>query len=183
MATREPMDDRELVERLMRGDRDAVDLAGSWIDAVLRLQFRALQEEWDDLRQEALRRIVQNLRHGRFEGRSGLHTYIHRVAKNVAIDAMRRAYRRREGTGDSRSLVAARSTQRSDEQTLVDRDFLRTLLERLPEADRLLLRLVYGDHLSYAEVARALETTEGAVKARMARCKHRILSQHRRLVE
>jgi RNA polymerase sigma-70 factor (ECF subfamily) len=172
-----------LIERLLHGDRDAIELAGRWIDALLRLEFRSLEGEWEDLRQEALRRIVQNLRRGRFEGRSALHTYIHRVAKNVAIDAARLAYRRRETTEDARDLTSSRSDQSRDVQALIDNDLLRKLLEQLPEGDRLLLRLVYGDHQSYAEVARALDTTEGAVKARMARCKHRILSLHRRLVE
>jgi RNA polymerase sigma-70 factor, ECF subfamily len=181
VETQDHPEDRELIERLLRGDRDAIDLVGRWIDTVLRAQFPSLQGEWDDLRQEALGRIFQNLRRGLFEGRSSLHTYAHRVVKNVAIDASRRAYRRRETTGEG--VTFGRFSPPTEEQAAVDGDLVRRLLERLPEGDRLLLRLVYGDHQSYAEVARVLETTEAAVKSRMARCKHRMLSLHRQLAE
>jgi RNA polymerase sigma-70 factor (ECF subfamily) len=174
-------DDRDLIERLLRGDADAVEIAGSWIDEVLRQQFRGLREEWDDLRQETLRRIYQNLHHDHFEGRSALHTYIHRVAMNVAIDVSRRAYRKRQqiaAAGDA----AERAYPPISERVVVAGDLVRRLLQRLSEGDRLLLRLVYGDHQSYVEVARTLGTTEAAIKVRMKRCKARILSLHRRLV-
>ena len=184
MTVKDGVDDRDMIERLLLGDPDAVALAGSWVDEVLRQQFQKLRDEWDDLRQETLRRVYQNLRHGHFEGRSTLHTYVYRVTMNVAIDMSRRAYRRKETPGGKRDRIPTSSDKgNSSEQAVVDGDLVRRLLQGLPEGDRLLLRLVYGDHQSYAEAARVLGTTEGAVKARMGRCKARIVSLYQELEE
>ena len=66
---------------------------------------------------------------------------------------------------------------------VIARDLLLRVIHGLPEGDRLLLTLVFGEHLSYSEVARRLGITEGAVKTRMCRCKDRIVQRGRDLMK
>jgi len=40
--------------------------------------------------------VVRNFGRGAFNGHSSLRTYVHRIARNAAIDFSRLAYRRRE---------------------------------------------------------------------------------------
>lgn len=169
------VDEGDLIRDYLKGDPAATQLVDEWINVVLRQDFRSLQEDWEDLRQETRIRLFRNLSRGRFGGRSALRTYVHRIAKNVAIDASRLAYRRRESGVDLRNFANTEPDKEVGDTDLAARDLFVKVLEQLPEGDRLLLSLVLGEHLSYVEVARRLGITEGAVKTRMFRCKERVV--------
>ncbi|HET6373549.1 MAG TPA: RNA polymerase sigma factor [Candidatus Polarisedimenticolia bacterium] len=175
------VDETALIEEFVRGKSAAHETVDGWIDVVLRDEFRPLREEWADLKQEIRFRVYRNLSRGRFDGRSALRTYVHRIARNVCIDSTRLAYRHHESPPDSTSAPAAESRGGSGVSAWIARDMLSKVLEELPEGDRLLVLLVFGEHCSYAEVARRLGTSEAAVKTRMYRCKDRILRRYRDL--
>jgi RNA polymerase sigma-70 factor, ECF subfamily len=167
-------DQAHLIEAFLRGDGEATRAVEGWIERALRDGFRSLREDWEDLKQEILLRIVSNLRGGRFAGDSSLRTYVHRISRNAAIDLARRAYRRRERGGPAADGPAA--VRAGDEPAeVMNRDLLSQLLEVLPERDRRLIDLVFAQHLSYAEVARLLGVREGTVKARVFRCRSRLM--------
>ena len=175
-------DDRLLIDRYLVGDPAAVRTVDGWIEVVLREGFRALREDWDDLKQEIRARVLRNLTRGVFHGRSTLRTYVHRISKNVAIDFSRQAYRRREvrvNPDEPRFPTAA--SEPGGLTVWLARDLLEKILIGLTEEDRTLLQLVFGMHYSYEEVAAELGIPEGTVKSRMSRCKDRILKLRRHL--
>ncbi|MGH9869734.1 MAG: RNA polymerase sigma factor [Candidatus Polarisedimenticolia bacterium] len=152
-----------------------------WISVVLRREFRPLQADWEDLRQEASIRILRNLRAGRFSFASELRTYVHRIAKNVAIDAWRSVSRRSSRGGDA--LAGSPPAGTDGEGDVITRDLLAKLLADVSDEDRHLLEMIHGQHLSYAEIARSESVAEGTVKARVFRCRQRLLESRRRLMK
>jgi RNA polymerase sigma-70 factor, ECF subfamily len=174
-------DDRALIRAYLAGEARAVSTVDGWIEIVLRKEFRALQGEWEDLRQDVRIRVLRNLRNTRFGGDSELRTYVHRIAKNAGIDLWRRISRRREQSGSDR--VTREGGVDGGQAGVTSRDLLRKILSGLSAEERRLLELVHGQHLSYAEVARLLGVAEGTVKARVFRCRERLLVRRRRLLE
>ena len=152
-----------------------------WIDVVLRQEFRSLRNDWDDLRQEIRMRVLACLTAGRFNGGSTLRTYVHRIARNVCIDFARKAYRRRESTSGSDAPVAGSAADDGPARVL-SRNFLDRILEGVNVRDRMVLDLIFAEHLSYIEVARKVGITESAVKSLVFRCRHRLLKRRRELL-
>jgi RNA polymerase sigma-70 factor, ECF subfamily len=128
-----------------------------------------------DATQDALMGIVRGL--PRFDGRSALSTWVHRVATNAALDELRRRRRRPLPGGDPferaidgpASPVDRRGDTPGLEQRVSDRLDLDAALAELPEAFRaaVVLRDVAG--LDYAEIARVLDLPPGTVRSRIAR--------------
>ena len=180
---REParVDEREIVDGYVRGDPEALRRVDHWVDVVLHDRFRSLWGDWDDVRQEVRIRLYRNLRHALFDGRSALRTYVHRLTCNVGVDFTRRRRSRRESpfTDDLRARLSAGDPDAASE--VADRDLLTRGCGALSEDDRLLLRMVCGHRRSYAEVARDLGITEGAVKVRVHRLKIRLVERCRDL--
>ena len=163
-----------LAEGFAAGDPSALQHIDEWIDAVLRRHFRSLRDDWEDLRQEIRVRVLHNIRRNRFEGRSSLRTYVHGVARNTGIDAIRARYRRREDEAASSRSIVRVAPFRDDATTA--RFMTWTILSQLNASQRELLRLVFLDGRSYVEVARQLGIAEGTVKSRVARCKAKLLA-------
>lgn len=174
-------DDRRLILRLLVGNPQAVATLDAWIHTVLRTEFHSLHGEWDDLRQEVRMRVFRNLRAGRFQGASELRTYVHRIARNTCIDQWRRAAARRDAPDDA---TIDRRIAGKDEATerLISRDLLRKILLGSTPEERHLIHMVHTEHLSYAEIARRLGVAEGTIKARVFRCRDRLLALRRRLL-
>ena len=63
---------------------------------------------------------------------------------------------------------------RNTESAYVALDLARRALSGLSSADRLLLWLIFGERYSYAEVARRLGKSVGAVKVRAHRCRRQV---------
>jgi len=173
-------DEGALIEEFLRGDRSAIRTVDGWIEAALRDGFQSLREDWEDLKQEVRFRVFRNLSRSYFDGRSSLRTYVHQIVRNVAIDSTRQVRRRRERPGpDGESRPAPGE---SGLQQWMTRDLLLKVLGRLSAEDRLLVRLVFAEHCSYAEVAHRLGISEGAARTRMSRCKDRLVERGRRLL-
>lgn len=172
--------DRVLIRRLLAGDAAALAAVDSWIQVVLRSEFQSLHSEWDDLRQEIRLRVFRNLRSNRFHGASELRTYVHRIARNTCIDTCRRSALRRtrpEAAGGQEEAARDDATER-----LITRDLLRKILLGSTPEERHLLEMVHAEHLSYAEIARRLGVAEGTIKARVFRCRGRLLAVRRQLL-
>lgn len=174
--------DRAMIAEFLAGAPGAIRVIDGWIDIVLRVDFGGQRADWDDLRQEVRIRVLTNLRDGRFRGDSELRTYVHRIAKNTAID-----HWRRNGAQRAIEIRGADGTPRETTITggmdgLLSRDLLHKILAGLSPDERHLLALVHVRHLSYAEVSKKLRIAEGTVKARVFRCRKRLLSLRRRLL-
>ena len=127
------------------------------------------------------RKLLTSLRDGRFQGTAGLRTYVWRAAQHAAIDLLR--HRRSQPLPLSIDDVAAPSDPGvTPEGALLERErraLFARVLDRLDRPCRELLHLIVFDQLSYAEIARRLQTTEGAIKVRALRCREKAVIEYK----
>jgi RNA polymerase sigma-70 factor (ECF subfamily) len=172
----ERADDRALVERATRGDREAFGaLVQRHQDRVFNLAYQVVRNREDalDVAQEAFVKAFTSL--PSFKGESSFTTWMHRIVVNLAIDALRRRRRGDATTYDDRRAVSDDAGETlmapDDPATAMEARQLRTLLGRgiqaLPPAHRAVLILREIEGLSYEEIARAVGCSLGTVMSRL----------------
>ena len=135
-----------------------------WGDRLVRFAYVYADDSHtaQDIAQEAFLRLYQQLRRG-----ADLEpAWLFRVARNVAVDAMRRQQRHLH-------VQAQLARERSVPDSAADRVLVRHVIDTLPETDRTCLLLYYFADWSLEEIGRALSLSPGAVKARLHRARAR----------
>ena len=169
-------DDRTLVERAARGDREAFGaLVQRHQDRIFNLAYQVVRNREDalDVAQEAFVKAFASL--AGFKGEASFTTWMHRIAVNLAIDCLRRRRRGDPAAYDDRLAVpedAAQSVTAADDpesalETRQVRSLLSRGIERLPPAHRAVLVLREIEGLSYEEIARAVGCSLGTVMSRL----------------
>lgn len=184
------MEDRELIARCIAGE------AAAWEELVRRhvdllshtvrgsLGAAAGPAEVEDVLQALFLRLWDDGRRRLrgFEGRCRLSTWLAACARRLAIDRRRRRREIPSGAGeDGRSedasppslLAELRAPGPGPEEAALAGE-VEGALRRLPERDRLLLRLVYWDGASYEEAARFLGAPPNSVSPWIVRAKERL---------
>lgn len=170
-------DERELIRRAGQGDQEAFrQLVETYQAPAYRLALRmcggdaALAE---DAAQEAFLAAWRGL--PRFRGDSRFSTWLYRLTTNAAIDWLRREKRHR-GMDDVTELELPDDGPGPQDQAeqAEAQQAVRRALSRLSEEHRQVLLLRYMQELDYAEIAAALEISEGTVKSRISRAKMRL---------
>jgi RNA polymerase sigma factor (sigma-70 family) len=166
-------DDEALIAAFLKGEPAALRTVDRWIDSALRRHLGPSHDSLEDLRQDVNLRLIRNLRRAGFQGMSSLETYVRRIASYASIDFLRRA------TGRRKILTLDEGGEwltsgGSVEAAYLALDMARTVLSGLSDRDRLLVWLVFGERYSYAEAARRLGKSVGAVKVRAHRCRRQI---------
>ena len=135
----------------------------------------------EDIVQEAFAKAFQNL--AKFEGRSTLKTWLHRIVVNQALMSLRKSRRQSEESlddlmpqFDSNACRIEDSWPRllgADEicEQRQLRDHVRAAIDRLPDSYRTVLLLRDIEGLSTAEVAETLTLSESNVKVRLHRAR------------
>lgn len=153
-------------------------LYASW--EKLRAQARRLTGSWqeaEDLVQEALARAYSAW--PSFRGEASFATWVHRIMSNVYKDHIKRNSRMRQVSLEA-NLPELRQVERDlalgeDINRNLERQDLRQSIERamaaLPQAYRSLLEMKYIRHLSYEELAQALECSIESVRCRLYRAR------------
>ena len=95
--------------------------------------------------------------------------------RRVAINGLRDDHRRQTRKGKAMQRLAGEPQVESVEQHGFDSD-LPTMLAQLPKQQRIAMALFYVDELSIAEVAVALNVSEGAVKSYLYQGRARLRS-------
>lgn len=100
-----------------------------------------------------------------FQNRSKLSTWLYRIAVNEALDFLRR--KRDVASIDIDDNAGVASRLMADDY--FDGDAAQALLQEavatLPDVQRVVFNLRYYDEMKYSEMSKALETSEGALKA------------------
>ena len=169
-------DDRDLVERSTRGDREAFGvLVRRHQDRVFNLAYHVVRNREDalDVAQDAFVKAFSSL--SSFKGEASFTTWMHRIVVNLAIDCLRRR-RRGEPSGydDRRALseeASASFVASDDPETVLETRQIRSLLGRgiqaLPPAHRAVLVLREIEGLSYEEIGRVVGCSLGTVMSRL----------------
>jgi RNA polymerase sigma-70 factor (ECF subfamily) len=186
LVTRRERDaDRDLVERHRHGDETAFEeIYALYGTMVYNLSLRMLGNEADaaDCAQEVFLRVHRHL--GGFRGRSGLKTWVFRIALNRCRTRVRKRMRRRTFVDFGRDDLVAEATgrEKDPEQQAASRETSKAVQEALASMkpvyrEAVLLRDLQG--FTYQEIATVLGVRIGTVRSRIARGRDEL----RRLME
>jgi RNA polymerase sigma-70 factor (ECF subfamily) len=183
-AEREPAAEAALLEGLRAGAPDAFEtFVRSCAPQALAVARRLLCNEQDaqDAVQEAFISAFTAL--PRFQGRSRLSTWLHRIVVNAALMKLRSRRARPEDPIEEllpRFLEDGHHAQRPAEwpepaDALLERkevrEHVRSCIDRLPESYRTVLLLRDIEELDTSETARLLGIAENSVKVRLHRAR------------
>jgi RNA polymerase sigma-70 factor (ECF subfamily) len=179
-----PGSDGGLLERVRAGDAAACDeLARLAAPRMLAVARKMLPREEDalDAVQDAFVSAFRSLE--KFDARSQLTTWLHRITVNACLMKLRAQRRRPEKSIEellptfrpdghqSRPSPAWTSESHAGLEKREVRDRVREKIAELPEQYRLVLILRDIEELSTEEAAEALDTTPNAVKTRLHRAR------------
>jgi RNA polymerase sigma-70 factor (ECF subfamily) len=167
-----------VVERCRGGDDQAwAELIDATADDIFRLavSFSRNRTEAEDLTQEVFLKLWQNLNH--YVTGSSFRAWAFRVARNLFIDAYRRARDQRKATWVDPEFLDTLSGSDDPHAGAVRRQRLelaRAALERLPEELSQLIMLRDFADWSYEELAADLGIPLGTVKSRLNRARREL---------
>ena len=162
------LSDRELVERVAKGDRAAVRLLFMRHHArVYRFAARQTGSEMmaDDIANEVFLELWRQAL--AFEGRSEVSTWLLGIARFKALSMLRK---RREVEIDEEAAAAVPDTADTPEVAVMKDDkaaALRRMVNALPEEHRTVIDLAYYHAKSVTEIAEILSIPVATVKTRM----------------
>lgn len=168
------------VERCRQGDQQAWgELVDATADDIYRLavSFARNRTEAEDLTQEVFLKLWQNLH--RYIPGSSFRAWAYRVARNLFVDAYRRARDVRQATWVDPEFLEMLPGSDDPHTSAVRSQRLqiaRTALARLPEELAQLLLLRDFADWSYEELAAELELPLGTVKSRLNRARRELAS-------
>jgi RNA polymerase sigma-70 factor (ECF subfamily) len=125
-----------------------------------------LRSDLDDLVQETFLRAYRGL--ARVEDPSRFASYVHRIAKNICVDELRRRDRNVVSLDQVDLAPPAEPASDVREERLHK---LRQFVGRMPEALREAILLFYFEQNSHAAIASMLGITEAAVNQRLHRAR------------
>ena len=184
--------DRELIDGLRAGsERHAEQLVRTHAGWMRSLARRILRDDAlaDDCVQEAFLKAFRNIE--RFEGRSSLKTWLHRITVNEALMKLRSLKRLDERPIDdllpefdaNACRIEAPWTCLATTEEIVERESTRALvvskIGELPDSYRIILQLRDIEELTTSEVAEMLGISEANVKVRL----HRARSALKKILE
>lgn len=176
--------DRQLVERVQRGDKRAYDLlVAKYQHKIVGLVSRYLrdQDEVLDVTQEAFIKAFRAL--PRFRGDSAFYTWLYRIAINTAKNHLVSKSRRPPDTdidvdeGEFQDNTAVLKDIENPENALAT-DQLKSVvfkaIDDLPEELKVAVTLREFEGLSYEEIAEVMECPVGTVRSRIFRAREAI---------
>ncbi len=166
------IDERELVRKALAGDerafRKLLESHYTMIYSVVR-GVAGQHGETDDIVQEVFIKIFRAL--GGFRGDSRLSTWIYRIARNEALNAIDGRRPQVIPIEDCEELPASGESPETSCRRRMGRERLERFLERLDEKQRLAIELRYIGEKSYEEIAEIMDIPLGTVKTYIYRAK------------
>lgn len=169
--------ERELVEACRRGEREAFRaLFEIYRDRVYSIALRYSGNETAamDIAQDTFLKVFASIH--QFRGDAAFQTWIYRLVVNSCFDHKRRTRRLAPLTAGFLATLRASADSLADLLRLEVRTSVRTAVDRLSPALRMVIVLRYTEALSYAEIAAALGCSEGTVASRLNRA-HKALER------
>jgi RNA polymerase sigma-70 factor (ECF subfamily) len=170
--------DEELMAAYAAGERRSfAALFQRWAPRLHGFFLRALGEPAaaDDLLQVTFMNVHRARR--KFRPLLSLRGWLFSIAAHALQDELRRRKRVPLAPEEQQEAVADTVAAEDEPVSVESRErarTLRTALERLPESQRAVLYLHRFEQMSFAEIARVLGTSEGAVKLRAFRAYERL---------
>ncbi len=176
----EPFEDKELVARYLRGEKDAFHTLfakyKSGVFMVVRHYFHN-REKAEEIFQEVFMKLIERLES--YDGTGSFRGWLYTLCRHHCIDRLRYLRRRPEdvesqwrgGNDDMPTPVGlARSGEVSADDRLYDRElafYLDQALKKLPEEQRETFLLKERGGLTFEEIAQLSKVSVNTVKSRM----------------
>lgn len=177
-------DEKMLIDRARTGDAQAFgSLMENYLPRIYNLCLGLTRnvQDAEDLAQESFLKAYRAIH--LYQGKSSFYTWLYRIAVNVCLDFQRASSRRTtvsldQTFGEDEQPIQVRDEAPLPDDQAISHELGRELMTRigqLPEAmrDVLLLRDVEG--LTYDEIARLLNLSEGTVKSRLFRARSQVM--------
>ena len=183
-AMSDNVSDRELVERVQRGERRAFDLLMlKYQHRIAKLIARYVQDPSEvlDVAQDAFMKAYRAI--PRFRGDSAFYTWMYRIAINTAKNHLAAKARRPRDSGvdvtDAEQFdgVAELKESVTPEGLALAEEIQRTVadaIEALPEDLKVAITLRELEGFSYEDIARVMECPIGTVRSRIFRAREAI---------
>lgn len=179
---KDQLDDRELVERVQEGDRDAFRiLFDRYHRRAHAVAFGVVKNHQDaaDVVQDGFVKVHRHI--GQFQGSSSFYTWLYRIVMNLAIDHVRRRKNSKGVEYDDRvkreadeiagdGTLLPRILDANPSKTVIRRELLEKIqsaLDELPEYHRAVIVLREIEGLSYEEMSEVLEVPKGTIMSRL----------------
>lgn len=162
--------DAELVELVRSGDpAGGTELFSRYARPLLGFTSRMLgdRSEAEEVTQEVFLKVIA--RAGQYDGRAPVSSWLFAIAANACRDRLRSPSRRSVPIDEHAPVFSAPPASEEALLSRERRDSVRRALALLSDEQREALVLARWHGMPYAEVARALGITEGAVKTRVFR--------------
>ncbi|MBK9030439.1 MAG: sigma-70 family RNA polymerase sigma factor [Myxococcales bacterium] len=174
-----PSDDRLLVERAQRGDRDAFRaLFERYHRRAYALAFGVVRNQDDalDVVQDAFIKAHRHL--DKFEGQASFYTWLYRIVMNLAIDHIRKHKRHQPVDFTDAAVEGAISEDAllpkiiggNPGRALMDREIRERIseaLDGLSDNHRAVLVMRELEGLSYEEMAATMQCSKGTIMSRL----------------
>ncbi len=174
--------DQELVERIRGGDIRAFEtLHRRYYERIYRLAYLRLgnAEDAADIASQTFCRALQSLHSYQFRRGLSLYPWLHRIASNLVVDAVRARPAGgvlsldAQAADDVDAFLEYLPADGPSAQDLVERSEVRAAvreaIDKLPKEQGRALTLRFLGDLSIKEIAQALDRSEGAVKSLLHR--------------
>jgi len=175
------MNDLELIARLLDGDSEVTQTVRGWMRAAYSPYRQRLAADLEDLEQEILLDLTLALRVGKFRHQSSLRTYVRTYVHHKCIDRTRSLGRRQWLDLEELELPSQKPSPfdqlSSSEATAVGLE----VFQQMPESCRELWRML-EQGMRYREMSETLGIGEGALRARVARCRKGALQLRSRML-
>ena len=182
-----PVDDRELVRRAQREDKEAFEeLIRRHTNRVFAVASGILhrREDVEDVSQQVFVKAYFSLK--RFDQRAAFSTWLYKITVNECWDLLRKrkvrplVYEADLSEEQAKQLLASDqgAPDRPDvSQSLEARQQVEMLLEGLDERDRTMLILKEVEGFAIEEIAAVLDLNSNTVKVRLFRARKKIISR------
>lgn len=160
-------DDALLVQRLTAGDESALcQIMDRYGSALLAFAYRLVCDKYlaEEIFQDTMFKVWQQAGHFRMDGH--LRAWLFRVARNSAIDYIRKKRPQTEELGPSLPATADRPEREAERSWLSSA--MSVALMELPLAYREVVDLRYFHQMGYHEIADVLSIPVGTVKSRIS---------------
>lgn len=171
--------DAELVERVLDGDRVAFEaLMAAHLERVRAIAGSLLgnDPQVDDVVQETFLHAYRRL--GQLHEPASFPSWLARIARNEAVNLLRRKQRQRRTGAVSLAAVAeqpAEDHQEEEQQQAERLKMLDAALADLQPSYREIIALKYDADLSYEQIAETLATSVANVEKRLYRARQKLL--------
>lgn len=172
-----------LVQRALCGDQDAFTTIFKKYNVILTIQISDIVNDSDltaDIVMETFEKAFQRLKN--FQPDYQLSAWLVRIGRNCAIDYCRKRNRVNivsidegfDDTEDERPTLQVIDDSRTPEEAMSFKqrlEFVRTVMNEMPEVSRRVLQMKFFDDFSYEEIADELDFTVQQVKNAMHKAK------------